>query len=452
MKNLNLKGIPFITFAFLLVISIFLMYMPVYEYGDNGVIENVVYGGYIRNNFLISFSLLAVFGILFGEIGNRIPIWNKYIGGGTILVFFVASIFSTYGLLPETFLDTTKVFYNKSPVRFLELFIPALIVGSVLTVNRKILLKSIKGYLPLIIIGVTGATIGGSIVGLLFGKSIGEILSNYVLPIMGGGTGAGAIPMAEMWQSANGATEEATKNWLAFSLSILTIANIFAILTGALLNVLGQKKPDLTGNGQLLMDDEDGTKIEKEAWEDVKATQETFTGALIFTGILFAFSHFISEIWEQFVPAFSLHRLAVLVILVIFMNVLNIVPDVVKSGAKSMQTFFVKNTLWILMAAVGMSTNFQEIIDAFTPANALIALAIVLGATVSIMFTARIFKFYPIEAAISAGLCMANRGGSGDIAVLGAADRMVLISFAQISSRIGGAMMLITASILFGMF
>ncbi|SDK89290.1 2-hydroxycarboxylate transporter family protein [Clostridium cochlearium] len=58
--------------------------------------------------------------------------------------------------------------------------------------------------------------------------------------------------------------------------------------------------------------------------------------------------------------------------------------------------------------------------------------------------------FYPIETSITAGLCMANRGGSGDIAVLTAADRMDLMSFAQISSRLGGGLMLIIASIIFG--
>ena len=404
-------------------------------------------GSFLRPNFLIMFSALAVFGLLFGEIGDRIPIWDEFIGGGTILVFVVAAIFGTYGLVPENFMKAVNVFYNKQPVNFLEMFIPAVIVGSVLTVDRKTLIKSISGYIPLIIIGVVGASIGGIVVGLIFGKTPADVMMNYVLPIMGGGTGAGAIPMSEIWSSKTG---RPASEWFAFAISILSIANIIAILSGALLKKLGESKPNLTGNGKLLIDDSKEAVKDKEV--DVKPELVDTTAAFILTGILFMVAHILGELWKLLPTDFELHRLVFLILLTMFLNIANVVPDRIKAGAKRMQTFFSKHTIWILMAAVGFTTDVQEIINAVTISNLLIAIAIVLGAVGLIMLVARKMKFYPVEAAITAGLCMANRGGAGDVAVLGAADRMDLMSFAQISSRIGGAMMLVLGSVLFGLF
>ncbi len=45
---------------------------------------------------------------------------------------------------------------------------------------------------------------------------------------------------------------------------------------------------------------------------------------------------------------------------------------------------------------------------------------------------------YPIETAII-NACHSGQGGTGDVAILTAANRMVLMPFAQIATRIGGA-------------
>ena len=70
------------------------------------------------------------------------------------------------------------------------------------------------------------------------------------------------------------------------------------------------------------------------------------------------------------------------------------------------------------------------------------------GAFFGAAFIGKFVGFYPLEAGITAGLCMSNMGGTGDVAVLSAAHRMELMPFAQISSRLGGAIILLIGSLL----
>ncbi|CEM63391.1 MAG: 2-hydroxycarboxylate transporter family protein [Treponema phagedenis] len=447
LKKFEWSGLSLPMFAVMVAIVLIIVYAP-YKGVPGGFITSIKDGNVKTSiSFFGMLTFLGVFGILFGNIGDRIPYWNDYVGGGTVLVFFAAAIFGTYQFVPETLLKAATIFYNKNPINFLDLFIPALIVGSVLTVNRHVLIKAIGGYIPLIIIGVIGSAIGGVAVGLLFGKAPLDVVMNYVLPIMGGGTGAGAIPLSEMWATKTG---RPASEWFAFAISILTIANILAIITGALLNMLGEKKPSLTGNGALMMDSEaEGVKDKEDV---VESGQTEFTAALFFTGGLTLLSLILGKLWELLNAPFEIHRLAFLIIITALLNIFNVVPVSLKSGAKKMQVFFAKHMIWVLMAAVGFETDVKEIINALSPSNFFIALAIVYGAIGLIMLVAKYMKFYPVEAAITAGLCMANRGGSGDVAVLGAAHRMQLMPFAQISSRIGGAMILILGSVIFGIF
>ena len=70
------------------------------------------------------------------------------------------------------------------------------------------------------------------------------------------------------------------------------------------------------------------------------------------------------------------------------------------------------------------------------------------GAFFGAALIGKLVGFYPVEAGITAGLCMSNMGGTGDVAVLSAANRMELMPFAQISSRLGGAIILIIGSLM----
>ena len=51
---------------------------------------------------------------------------------------------------------------------------------------------------------------------------------------------------------------------------------------------------------------------------------------------------------------------------------------------------------------------------------------------------ARFLKMYPIDVAI-VNACHSGQGGTGDVAILTAGNRMQLMPFAQIATRIGGA-------------
>ena len=319
------------------------MPLPLYAFALITLLLSHFYNA-LPTDIVGGFAIMFIIGAVFGEIGKRLPIFNKYIGGAPVMIFLVAAYFVYAGIFTQKEIEAITNVMDKS--NFLNLFIAVLITGAILSVNRKLLLKSLLGYIPTILMGILGASIFGILIGLCFGISVDRIMMLYVLPIMGGGNGAGAVPLSEIYHSVTGRSRE---EYYSTAIAILTIANIFAIVFAALLDIIGKK-----------------------------------------------------HTW--------------------------------------------------LMVGVGVCyTDLQEIIDAITFANVVIAAVIVVGAVVGAAVGGWLIGFFPIESAITAGLCMANRGGSGDLEVLSACNRMNLISYAQISSRLGGGIVLVIASIVFGM-
>lgn len=389
-------------------------------------------------------ALMFIIGAIFGEIGKRLPLFNKYIGGAPVMIFLVAAYFVYAGIFTQKEIDAITNVMDKS--NFLNLFISVLITGAILSVNRKLLLKSLLGYIPTILIGIIGAAIFGIAIGLCFGIPVDRILMLYVLPIMGGGNGAGAVPLSEIYHSVTGRPRE---EYYSTAIAILTIANIFAIIFAAVLDVIGKKYPALTGDGELVR------KASFRAEDDEQAGpvthRETAVGLVLAT-TCFLLAYVMAKAILPSIGGVAIHTFAWMVLIVAALNASGICSPEIKAGAKRLSDFFSKQLLWVLMVGVGVCyTDLQEIIDALTFANIIIAAVIVIGAIIGAAVGGWLIGFFPVESAITAGLCMANRGGSGDLEVLSACNRMNLISYAQISSRLGGGIVLIIASVVFGM-
>lgn len=431
LKKTKVLGFPLWMFIVLNVIMIFLASKD-----------------WMLSNMVGALGFALVVGTMLGWIGDHIPVWNTWFGGGMLFACLAAGALNTFNLIGEGAKEALSTFNGSTG--FLDLYILVLITGSVLSVDRKMLIKSFAGYIPTIIAGVAGALGLAAVVGVVTGIGAIDAVTTYAIPVMGGGNGAGIQPMSRMWEAATGGDGSA---WYASAFAIISLGNLVAVFMSALLNKLGQAKPQWTGNGQLMM----GTENAQGKKEELKPTTADYATGLALGLCSFCvadlYSKHISVINNKLDLGFTIHTFAFMVILMALLNISNVLPDNVKAGAKGMQQFFVKYMSFPLMITVGIGTNLSDYAKVFTnPANLLVIIATVVGAMLGTLIMGRLLHFYPVEAMLTAGLCMANGGGSGDVQCLGAANRMEMMSYAQISSRIGGAIMLVVASFFFGRF
>ena len=402
---------------------------------------------WMLTNMVGALAFAMIIGTLLGWVGDHIPVWKTWFGGGMLFACLVAGALNTFNLIGESTKEALNTFNGSTG--FLDLYILVLITGSVLSVDRKMLIKSFAGFIPTILAGVVGALALAGLVGAITGVGAIDAIATYAIPVMGGGNGAGITPMSKMWAAATGGD---ASTWYASAFAIISIGNLCAVFMSALLNKLGQVRPSLTGNGCLMEGEE---KFENKPNEVKPSVGDYATGlalGVVCYNVANLYAKEISVINHANL-GFTIHTFAFMVILIAILNVANILPENVKAGARGMQMFFVKYMSFPLMITVGIGTNLSDYAKVFTnPAYILIIMATVIGAMIGTFLMGKLFHFYPVESMLTAGLCMANGGGSGDVQCLGAAHRMELMSYAQISSRIGGAIMLVIASFVFGKF
>lgn len=400
-----------------------------------------MYFDFLPGSLAGQIPLLLVFGEGLRFVGDRIPIVKDYLGGGSCVVLFGCAALVMFGIIPEATAAATKEFMNS---QFINFALAALCCGSIFGMDRKLLIRASVRYIPCILGGVIFAMLLAGLVGALLGFGMQDAIFYVALPIMGGGTSAGAVPMSQMFAEVMGRD---AGEMLALMTPAVALGNACSIIAGGLLDKLGRAKPALTGNGMIMRG-----KGEAYAEKETKKAEPLTDLSVFATGMAVAGMFLgLGQLIQKAIP--SVHAYAWMILLMVIVKILGLLPESIEESCALWYQFFIKNFTNVLLAGLGIGLiSLKAVIPALTPVYLLLVIAVVTGAVIGAGAVGYLVGFYPIEAAITGGLCMSNMGGSGDIATLGAANRMELMPFAAVSSRLGGALMLILGSVLLSLF
>src|SRR5207249_1682190 len=136
---------------------------------------------------------------------------------------------------------------------------------------------------------------------------------------------------------------------------------------------------------------------------------------------------------------FGLPAPVAMLFIAVIVKLTSAVSPQLQQGSYVVYKFFSTAVTYPLLFAIGVSlTPWAKLMAAFTLPNLITIVATVGTLMATGFFIGRWLKMYPIETAI-VNACHSGQGGTGDVAILTAADRMQLMPFAQIATRIGGA-------------
>lgn len=374
-------------------------------------------------------AIIGLGGATCGEIGKRLPFFGK-IGGAAIVSAFLPSYLVSLGWVPQDIIAPVTTFTKSS--NFIYLFVSAVVVGSIFTMDRNLIIKGFaKIFVPLLV-GSVLALFAGIAVGMLCGLELRQVLFFVIVPVMGGGLGEGAIPLSVGYGEILGMD---SGKILAQLLPIILLGNLCAIMACGALDLLGKRFPHLTGNGRLQMlelpQDDAKVGVDKEVSFDGQIVNQVIAAGMC------AITLYLAGVLLH--ALFGLPGPVCMLFLAVLLKLCNAVPQRLEAGAQVLFKFFTTCVTYPLLFANSIAvTHWSELAAAFHIGNVLTIATTVLTLVLTGLVIGRKMGMYPIETAIVNG-CHSGLGGTGDIAILTAANRMQLLPFAQISTRIGGA-------------
>lgn len=383
-------------------------------------------------NMVGAFLFLMVLGEGMGTLGNTVPVVKTYLGGSVICIFGGA-LMTLWGLVPENAMALMDEFVNRQG--FLILYISALITGSLFSIDKNLLLRASVKLLPLAVFCLIVGGLCCGLLGVFFGNGFWDNILYVLMPMTSGGMTAGTVPLSSIYATQLGLDASDILTRMA---PATVLGNCIAIVVAGLLNNAGTKHPSWTGNGQLV---NDGRPVKK-------SIPSPASVAKLCTGLVISLAFYaLGQLLNRFVPIIPIY--AWMIIAVVVVKCIGILPEPIEDAARQWGTFAIHG--WTNAALVGIGITLIDlatIAKNMTPAFLITVVVVELVIIATAAFAGKLIGFFPVEAAISAGMCTTNMGGSGNVAVLSSAHRMELLPFAQIVTRSCGALMLTLGGIL----
>jgi malate:Na+ symporter len=394
--------------------------------------------GKLPNDMIGGFAVLMLSGLLLGEIGSRIPVF-RHIGGPAILCLFVPSALLGYKLMDDAALKAITTTMKTANLQYL--YIACLVAGSILGMNRKILIQGfLKMFVPLLV-GTVTAIAAGVLVGLMFGHDPKHTFFYIVMPILGGGIGEGILPLSIGYAEITGTAQG---HLIAMMVPAALIGNVVAILASGLLKRFGEKHRAYSGDGMLVKSGDDQALLKEQKAEAALDLR------LMGFGLLLGCTLFI--LGMLLAPVTGIPGPVLMIVAAAVLKVARAIPERMEIGAYQIYKFMSTNLTFAILVGLGtLFVSWDKLVGAFSPAYFVICASTVAAMIVSGFFVGAWLKMYPVEAAIITA-CHSGLGGTGDVAILSSSNRMGLMPFAQISTRIGGAGMVVFATLMMKWF
>ena len=389
-----------------------------------GLIALDCLGGKLPSDIVVMVATLAFFGFACGEFGKRLPVLGK-LGAAAICATFIPSALVHYGLLPEVVVESTTKFYKSTNI--LYLYICCIIVGSIMSMNRTTLIQGfLRIFFPMLCGEIVGMVVGVG-VGTALGLEPFQVFFFIVLPIMAGGVGEGAIPLSIGYAALMHMDQGVA---LGRVLPMVMLGSLTAIVIAGCLNQLGKRFPHLTGEGQLMPNRRNETHRETPAEGKMEVTT-------LASGALLAVLLYMLGMLGQ--KTIGLPAPVGMLFLAVLLKLVNGVSPRLQEGSQMVYKFFRTAVTYPILFAVGVAiTPWQELVNAFTLTNLLVIISTVTALVATGFLVGKKIGMYPIDVAI-VSCCQSGQGGTGDVAILTSGNRMNLMPFAQIATRIGGA-------------